>query len=345
MSHRERSERSQEFDGLSEASFKQQPQREASLERRVLWGLLLGVAIYAGIAIWTDVSSVLEVLRDFAPEVFLGALALSLVNYAVRFAKWQVYLRVLGVEVPTRISLHAFLAGFVMSVTPGKVGEVLKSVLLRQACGIPAARTAPIVVAERVTDLLGLFVIASFGIGVFDYGRWAFAVGLGVVVLAVLVLGQATLMGWLIGLVGGLPVIGKHQAKLEEAYASMRELLRWRVMGVTTAMSVVSWSMEGIAFYWILQALGGETATVFGAMFVFSMTTVLGALSFLPGGLGVTEGSMIGGLLWLGVFEQEARAAGAAYLIRLATLWFGVAIGFIAWLTFRYGRAGDQGEA
>lgn len=318
---------------------------ESSLERRVLWGLLLGVAIYAGIAIWTDVSSVLAVLRGFAPEVFLGALALSLVNYAVRFAKWQFYLRVLDVDVPAKVSLHAFLAGFVMSVTPGKVGEVLKSVLLRQACGVPAARTAPIVIAERVTDLLGLFVIASFGIGVFDYGRWAFAVGLGAVIAAVLVLGQATLMGWLIQVIGGLPVIGKHRAKLEEAYASMRELLRWRVMGVTTVMSVVSWSMEGIAFFWILRALGGDSATVFGAMFVFSMTTVLGALSFLPGGLGVTEGSMIGGLLWLGVFQEEARAAGGAYLIRLATLWFGVAIGFIAWLTFRYSRTEVDGGA
>ena len=52
-----------------------------------------------------------------------------------------------------------YFAGFAMTATPGKVGELFKSYLLRTHYGHPVTMTAPIVVIERVTDLIGLFVI------------------------------------------------------------------------------------------------------------------------------------------------------------------------------------------
>ena len=46
-------------------------------------------------------------------------------------------------------------------MTPGKLGEVAQSYLLRETDGVPMARSAPIVVAERVTDLVALLVFAA----------------------------------------------------------------------------------------------------------------------------------------------------------------------------------------
>jgi uncharacterized protein (TIRG00374 family) len=120
----------------------------------------------------------------------------------------------------------------------------------------------------------------------------------------------------------------------------MASLLRWRPLAAATLLSALSWSMEVLAFLMILEALEGQGVTLLGSAFIFSITTILGAISFLPGGLGVAEGSMIGALLLHGVFTVEARAATATYLIRFATLWFGVVVGFLALLVFRY-RHGD----
>ena len=162
------------------------------MEKRILWGVILGVVVYAILGLVTDAREVASVLIEFPYLVFLGALGLTVVNYSVRFAKWHYYLRLLGLKVPVGLSLNVFLAGLVMSVTPGKLGEVLKSLLLREAQQIPAARTAPIVIAERLTDLLGLFVIAALGVGTFAFGRWAFAISVVVVVSAIIVLGLIT---------------------------------------------------------------------------------------------------------------------------------------------------------
>lgn len=303
------------------------------LGRRVVIGVVFGVLIYAGIALATDVRALSGTLAAFPVAVFAGALGLSVINYIFRWSKWQLYLRVLDCEVDRASSVVIFLAGFTMSITPGKVGEVLKSVLLAQSHGYPVSHTGPIVIAERLTDLLGLFVIAAFGIAVFDYGRWAFAAILGAVVVGMLVVSSERAMFAMLDLVARVPVVAKVRPKLEQAYRSTRLLLAPRVLAVGTVLSTVSWSMEAAAFYWIIETLGG-TAEPLLAAFIFAMTTILGAVSFLPGGLGVTEGSMIGALMLFGVFTDEVTAASATYLIRIATLWFAVVLGVGALAVF-----------
>ncbi len=291
----------------------------------------MGVVVYALIALVTDVQALLEHLVAFPLAVFLGALGASIVNYGFRWSKWHYYLRRLGCEVAWRDSVVVFLAGLTMSITPGKVGEVLKSVLLQRSHGIPVAHTAPIVIAERLTDLLGLFVIAGVGIGVFDYGRWAF-----VAILALLVAGIAFLASptWVVRALGVVDRFAPRvRPKLDEAYGSMRRLIELRPLILGTALSVLSWSMEAAAFLWILNTLGADPGPRLAA-FVYAMTTILGAVSFLPGGLGVTEGSMIGALLLFGVFADEIAATTATYLIRLATLWFAVLLGVVALVVF-----------
>ena len=93
---------------------------------------------------------VVDALAHYAWATAAGALGLAAINYALRFLEMGVVLA------PARTcafrfgdSFGIFLSGFSLTVTPGKVGEVLKSYLLREMHGVPMARTAPIVVAER----------------------------------------------------------------------------------------------------------------------------------------------------------------------------------------------------
>jgi uncharacterized membrane protein YbhN (UPF0104 family) len=131
---------------------------------RVALGVGAGVALYIGLTIWADAGHVAEALRQFAWRMAVLACALAAGNYLIRFLRWQYYLRVLGISVGTRDSLSVFLAGFALTVTPGKLGEAVKAFLLRASHGVALARSAPIVVAERVTDLLALLLLALVGV-------------------------------------------------------------------------------------------------------------------------------------------------------------------------------------
>lgn len=315
-----------------------------NLERKILWGVVLGALVYAGIALWSDARGLVESLASFPLSVFLLALGLSVVNYGFRFLKWQIYLKALKIRVPAKDSFIIFIAGMAMSLTPGKLGEVLKSVLLKERYQVELSRSAPVVFAERLTDLLGLLVIAGLGIAVFEYGRAPFFLTLGGVTLLVGVLNQPKWVGWGLDLVEKLPVVGRFRAHLDRPYQAARRLMRFKILSVTTLLSVIGWAMEAGAFYLILQSLGGSGASVQLAAFIFAMTTILGAISFLPGGLGVAEASMIGVLLVLGVFQDESSATAATYLTRFATLWFGVILGLVALAVWRLGAQRAQDE-
>ncbi|RDV39726.1 UPF0104 family protein [Bradymonadaceae bacterium TMQ3] len=301
---------------------------------RLMWALVLAVLLYGGFALWADLDQLIPALGKVPVSVVLLACALSSVNYAFRFMRWQLYLDHLDIKVPWRPSLQIFLAGLVMSISPGKVGEVLKSALLRRSYQVPIAHSAPVVFAERLTDLLGLFAIGALGVLTFEFGAGIF-VGALVAVLALIgALQSERLVHAVIDGVGRLPKVSRLQPQLRQAYASMRTLLSPALLGSTTLLSALSWSLEGLAFWCILDALGAMELTVYKALFVYAISTLLGALSFLPGGLGLTEGSMVGALLLLGLLSASAPALAATYLIRLTTLWFGVGVGALALLSY-----------
>lgn len=304
-------------------------------ERRILAGVVFGVLVYAGLLIWSDAETLARHLRSFPIQAFGVALGLTGLNYLTRFAKWEWYLRGLGHRVPLGESANIFVAGMVMSVTPGKVGEVIKSLLLRESRDIPAARTAPIVVAERVTDLLGMAMMAGIGVASFEFGRAAFALTVVVLAVAVFLLNQREWMTWAIEGLEGVPVVGRFQPKLAEAYDSLARLVSWRILVGTTLLSALAWSFEGVALWWLIGAVEGAETTLLLAFFIYAMATILGSVSFLPGGLGVTEGVMVLALLRFGVMEVRSQAVLVTYLIRFATLWFGVFLGLLALVRFR----------
>src|SRR5687767_4028377 len=126
------------------------------------------------------------VLRGFQWWLLPFILLFTLFNYVLRFYKWDVYLRLIGATgVPKRDSLLIFLSGMAMAMTPGKVGELLKSYLLKQVRGTPIAASAPIVMAERLTDGVAMLVLASVGLVMFNYGT-AILVGIALFVVAFL---------------------------------------------------------------------------------------------------------------------------------------------------------------
>jgi uncharacterized protein (TIRG00374 family) len=132
-----------------------------------------------------------------------------------------------------------------------------------------------------------------------------------------------------------VPILKRAAPKLLEAYDAMRVLITPRPLLLMTGLSMVGWGLECVAFYGIISGFQGGQADLGAAGFLYALTTVLGALSFLPGGLGVTEGSMSLGLVELSLLPSQSSAVAATVLIRLATLWFAVAVGLVALWAYR----------
>lgn len=267
------------------------------------------MAVAVGLGLYADFGRVGDELASFRWELFPLALALTALNYLIRFWRWQLYLARLAIVVPAGRSFAIFVAGLSGTITPAKLGEVLKCVLLKRGFDVPVRRSVPLVLAERVTDATGVVVLAlAAGAGT---TRWPLVVLAIVGVLAIVVVVRSPLLD-------RFSVLG-------EAPEAARVLLRTPLLLAMTALSAVSWFFECLAAYVCVRGLKLDLG-LDDTVLVFALGSLAGALSFLPGGLGVAETSMTGLIQVLGDASRAAAVA-ATVLIRLATLWFAVVLG------------------
>lgn len=308
----------------------------SALGRRVLVGLLAGLAVTIGLMVWSDARKLGDAAATFDLRMLAPILGLSLVGYAVRWVKWEIYLARLDVRLARTESVLCFLAGMVMSITPGKVGEVLKSFLIRESRGVSVARTAPIVVAERTTDLIALLCLATWGASSLGYGAPVLIAGGLLVAVLVTLLSWPTAGLLAVRAVARVKLVSGLAPRLDDARVSMNQLMGPRLLFGTSALSLLAWGAEALGTWLVLAAFPGTHASLGDATFVYAFATLAGALSMLPGGVLATEGSMIVLLTSvLAVVPSEPVAAAATLLVRFTTLWLGVLMGAVALWLFR----------
>lgn len=297
--------------------------------RRTWIWLAIGVVIgVAALSAFGDVKNLGGALDGFGWWSFAACIGLAIANYCARFARWQLYLKARGVDgVPVASSAIVFGAGLSLAITPAKLGELVKSYLLREMHGVPVTKTAPIVVAERVTDLVALIGVALVGVA-------AYGVQVTLVVAAASLVGFGlVLLAWprptraLIDLVTRPRVSARFRQPLHDMYEGLAALCRPRLLIPATLIALPAWGCECVGFGLIVNAFPGAHCDLGLAMVIYAATTIAGALSFLPGGLGVTEGAMTLLLVKSAAHVEQAEATAATLLTRLATLWLAVALG------------------
>ncbi|MDQ3854826.1 MAG: flippase-like domain-containing protein [Chloroflexota bacterium] len=308
------------------------------LRNKLLLGFAVGVAVVLALILVSDVHELQRSLRAFDWALIPLILALTLLNYALRFVKWHYYLGRIGARgVALRTSLGIFLSGLTMAMTPGKVGELLKSVLLRRVIGTPIAVSAPIVMAERLTDGLALLVLSAGGLILYRVGVPVLALiallAAAVVLVCVTEVGRRAVLGS----AARLPFVGSRMEHVHAVYESARSLLAPRPLGVGIGLGLVSWAGECLAFFLVLVGLGLEPTfeLLLLASFVLGASTLIGSASLLPGGLGVADATVAGLLLLTlpaGAVDRS-EAIAATLLIRFCTLWFGAGLGVVTLLS------------
>jgi uncharacterized membrane protein YbhN (UPF0104 family) len=311
----------------------------STLLRRTLYALAAGIILYVAGVLWFDVEPLRQTLVGYPWLVFVAALGLSATNYLLRFAKWELSLHWLRVrEQAPRLtrgrSLLIYLAGLSMSVTPGKVGEVLRSMLLRASDGVPFTRTAPVVVADRLTDLVALVLLAAIGVAERPEYLPVLVVTVVLVGVGAVVLGSPRLLGGAFDLLARVPRLAGVVAKGRPLVDSSVTLVRLGPLAWLTALSVAGWGLECVGFWLIVDGFAGVDASLRTCTLLWSAGTLVGALSFLPGGLGATEGSLVVATSRLVAGATQAVSLAASLLGRLATLWFGELVGGVALALF-----------
>lgn len=286
------------------------------------------MVVFVALVAYGDFGDTVDEIGSLPLRYLFAGLGLALANYLLRFLRWAFYLKVLKIDAPGHVSALVFLSGLATSITPGKAGELIKCYLLNSRTGVPVSQSAPVVVMERLTDVISVIILGLTGFALLP-------TPIIVALAAALVVSVAGLMFAVsrqTSRLTGLPILSRWSEFLRDSQKGFRELAAARVMVTGVAIGAIAWFAEGLALWVILKGIGSDIALV-RALPIYAAATLVGAVTALPGGLVGTEGSMLALLQQSGVTRVGASAG--TVLVRLATLWFAVAVGLVALLALR----------
>jgi uncharacterized protein (TIRG00374 family) len=222
------------------------------------------------------------------------------------------------------------MSGISMTVTPGKMGEVLKAYIIKEKTGHHYSQLVPLLIFERVFDGIAMIIMALGGVFFFRQSLLFF------IFATCMVIGFFVFIGAKDLVILGINWFEKRFFHIKildfalEFFTHSTKLLTFQNIVVSVILGVIAWSFEGIALYLLVsQIIPVHTLKdIFYALFIFSFSSIAGFLVLIPGGVGVAEGS-ISSFLVLFFHMTIPQSIFATLIFRFSTLWFGVLIGGI----------------
>ena len=305
-----------------------QPNLIVRFRKWVVISIALGAMLYLAGSVMADIDRVGDALKSFNWWILVPVCALTLLNYALRFVKWHYLLQRLDVDMPWGEDAWNFTAGLAMVISPGKAGELLKPYVVKERTGTPMATTIPALVTERLTDGIAMLILAGLSVGVYAADKIHYlTIPAIIIVFGLMVLAHEGLSIWCVKIISKLPGLNKVADKLMEMLTSMRTCVAPVSLIWTILLSIVAWGAECWGYQLGFQGLGQDVGLDV-CVFLYAFATVAGGA--MPGGLGVADGVLAGGAATLIPGITQPVSVAAAILVRICTLWIGVAIGSVA---------------
>ncbi len=297
-------------------------------KRSLSLSLLFSAIIYLGFALAAGKESLLNASATLGGTGWLLILSCSFISYLLRFLRWQYYIRCLGHHLPSLLHFIYYLAGFALTTTPAKAGETIRSLYLKNH-DVPFKHSLASFFCERFQDLIIVTLLASLALLNFDeYRYFVFLCALTLLILLSAMRSQK--LPQFLRYLGSILRISKLERMLEylaKLLESAQALLQLPRLYSGLLLGLLAWSVQGLAFYFILTTLGSPLPLTM-TLAIYAISLLAGALSFIPGGIGATEAVMYLLLSQAGV--DHSLALVIPIISRVSTLWFAVVLGLLA---------------
>lgn len=317
--------------------------------RRLLIGLGLAFSIYLILLLLVNTGELLAQLRRFPLYYLVPLLLVKPLSWLCRFRVWHYFLIVAGVShaIGACRSAILYLAGFTMAVSPGKSAEFVKALVLRRWTGLPLQRGVPVVLAERVVETSSVLMLIAVcllaGVAGLDSVQERSLVVLAFLLLmaGLLFLHSVAAQRRALHLMARIPLLGRSVNWLEGFFGSSSELLRVTHLRRVLLPGMLATIGDAIVLLIILHGFGlaVNTELWWQSLLIVALTPLVGALSGLPNGAGITELTVAAMLLALVAPQHPALTAATAGAVALIESffhkWLRVLVGLLVALLFR----------
>lgn len=307
---------------------------------RTLASFAIAAIIVVIVVLFVDVdwADTWQTMISANPGWFLVAFVVYYATFPMRGLRWKLIMRNIGVTKETNPTLPGtigmseiiYLGWFANALIPAKLGDAYRAYLLKKNAKVSFSRTFGTVFAERVIDMLVLFVLLLAAgltfVGRQDDSNAAAIIWVGFFMAIAIVVGL--ILFWRLG----EPIQRRLPERYKEKWMALHEgtLHSFRRLPAVAALTVTIWMFEAGRLFFIAVALGFSIEPPL-ILFVALAGSILTTVPFTPGGLALVE---IGtaGLLALLAGLTTSESFGVALLDRTISYWSLVIGGLIVFI-------------
>ena len=298
------------------------------LDNRIYVVIIATISLYFIFLVISDLGEVYAQLNKMDTSYLPIILLLIPLCWIVLFTRWNLLLKNSNVYVPVKDNLKIYLSGFALSITPGKVGELIKSQLLKNKFGIPREKTAPIVLVEQLYNIIGIIGVSILGIWYFEFGTQIILIAASLLGITLILISSKRLFEKFLTLLSRIKFLSQYTSAFSNSYDVLRKSTRGWVVVYASALSIAFWLIESVIAYFVLLSFGVNHIEFLSVITTYTSSIILGVASFLPLGIGVVEGSLAGFFTLQGV--DVSIALTLVIFIRIFTRWIAVSVGFVS---------------
>lgn len=304
-------------------------------EGKIIMFFGIAILIYISFVLYADIEKIAQLAFTFHWQIIPILIILTLLNYFIRAIRFYLYLKRIHINISFVQAVVIFFSGMSMTVTPGKTGEIIKAYLVKKTSGNGLSELIPLLVVERLTDGIAMIILAIAGLFIIKSSILFFILSaLFVIFFIILVKAQNYIMKL-------LTIIERKFPKLKMLdffmifFHNSQKLLTLKSLTLGIVLGMIAWSFEGLSLFILIKEFAKPEffAGISMSLFIFSFSSIAGFFVFIPGGIGVAEGSITYFLTQLFALQMPV-AVFITLLFRFVTLWFGVSLGLIFLLTY-----------
>ena len=284
------------------------------------------VSVYVVFFLFSDMNKVFITMVSINKMYF----ALSIIPWVIvgftGCLRWHFFLRKITDKIPFHISALYYLAGYALVISPGGAGAIIRSPFIKKNYGIPISQTAPIILVERFYDLLGIILVIIVGLIFSNFEKSVVILPIIFALVIFIIIRNKSLFITILKKLAKIKIINKIIPDVEESYDVISNLMgpRYIIVGVATSFVNGFLMVSSI----LLLILGMNATIGFSDLLViFPVSDFAATASFIPGGIGVLEGGLLG-LLVLYKIKYEI-ALSVTILVRFLSTGLFFAIGVI----------------
>lgn len=296
--------------------------------KKIVSIVIITIIIYAIFLFMSDLDKISDKILNFKLEFLPIIVGLVIFSWIISYFRWNILLKNQNIHIPHSLNFQIFLVGGALGITPGKIGELFKSQILKEKFNIPRTKTAPLFIVEKFLDLVSAMIVTVIGIWFIPEIGYLAIIGLVISIILFKILTSKKLFIQTLSFLNKIKFLSKYLEPLSSSHEILSKTLHSKKMFSLLILSIFYWIVIGCAAFFVIEGFGFSVGSILNIISTYSSSLIIGALSFIPGGIGIAEGSLIGLLSFQGIDVSEAIVI--VVLIRIFTLWFSTITGFIA---------------